>query len=128
MASVRLEELQKAVNSLLEANGLFLNAKNDSPEQKAFRDACIQRFEFCVELSWKVSMKLLGSTTLAAKPAVREMGRNGLVTDVAAWLDYVEARNETSHSYDEVVASKVYNRVPGFLQSAQELLTKLSTL
>jgi nucleotidyltransferase substrate binding protein (TIGR01987 family) len=101
-------KLNKAVDSLLEAHALYQKNPEGSAEKKAFRDACIQRFEFCVEFSWKVSMKALGSQTQAAKPAVREMGRNGLVSDVAEWLDYIEARNETSHSYDEEVAKKVY--------------------
>jgi hypothetical protein len=42
---------------------------------KALRDSCIQRFEFCIELSWKTSIKILGLQTRAPKPAIREMAK-----------------------------------------------------
>lgn len=78
-------------------------------EQKAFRDACIQRFEYCIEFSWKFSMKILGSTTAAAKPAIREMARNNLINNPELWLSFVDSRYETSHAYDEDIAKKVYS-------------------
>ena len=84
--SISILELEKAVQSLNEAVVLY-NTTNLEPQKKAFRDAAIQRFEFSIELSWKVSMKVLGSTTAAAKNAVREMARNNLIDDPTQWLN-----------------------------------------
>jgi len=125
--SVSTHELTKAIKSLEEALVLYSNAAPDSIEKKAFRDACIQRFEFSVELSWKVSVKVMGSNTTAAKIAIREMARNNLIPDPQIWFDFVEARNETSHSYDEDVAKKILAVAKKFPKEALQLLRELES-
>lgn len=75
---------------------------------KIARDACIQRFEYCIELSWKVAVKKLGSTPKFPKQAIREMARADLIDSAETWLDFIEARNNSSHSYAEDVAKKVF--------------------
>jgi nucleotidyltransferase substrate binding protein (TIGR01987 family) len=124
--SISVHELTKAVSSLEEALTLFANAAPDSIEKKAFRDACIQRFEFSVELAWKVSVKVMGANTTAAKIAVREMARNNLIPDPQVWFDFIEARNETSHSYDENVAKKILEVAKKFPPEAHKLLIELT--
>lgn len=121
---ISVEELQKAIQSLDEALALYHNAKLEI-EKKAFRDAAIQRFEFSIELSWKTSMKAFGSTTTAAKNAVREMARNNLIEDPEPWLKFIDSRNETSHSYDEEVAQRVFAMVLKFPPFGKSLLEKL---
>lgn len=124
--SVSLDELKKAVDSLKVSLELYNKTnKNDVEAKKAFRDACIQRFEYSIELSWKTSMKVLGSTTAAAKPAVREMARSNLITDTEAWFGFIEARNETSHSYDEDIAKKVFIKIEAFVPEAVKLISQL---
>lgn len=125
--AVSITELEKAVKSLEEAIDLYQKASSDV-EKKAFRDAAIQRFEFTIELSWKTSMKILGSTTLAAKVAIREMARNDLINDPEAWLKFIDGRNETSHSYDEDIAQKVYSLILNFLPFSKKLLEKLKQI
>ncbi len=126
--SLSSEELVKAVRSLEEAVHLQSTAKDDSIEKNVFRDACIQRFEYCIELAWKLSMRLLGSTTAAAKPAVREMARNNLIQNPSEWIDFIEARNNTSHTYDEEVAAKVFLQIQKFLPHVQALLAELQKI
>lgn len=73
--STTITELEKAKVSL------ETSIQNDSANtemHKALRDACIQRFEFCVELAWKVSIKSLGLDTKAPNPAIRDMAQNKL--------------------------------------------------
>ncbi len=124
---VSVLELGKAIKSLEEAILLHEKASADI-EKKAFRDAAIQRFEFSIELSWKTSMKMLGSTTVAAKIAIREMARNNLIDEPEAWLRFIDGRNETSHSYDEDVAKRVFSMVLNFLPHAQNLFEKLKKM
>jgi nucleotidyltransferase substrate binding protein (TIGR01987 family) len=126
--AVSQDELIKAIKSLSEAITLYHSSAGGSLERKAFRDACIQRFEYCIELCWKVSVKVLGSTTAAAKPAIREMARNNLIADPNRWIDFIEARNNTSHSYDEEVAAQVFSEIEAFLPFANELLVSLKKL
>lgn len=128
--SVSLSEYEKALNSLKEA--LHFASTSLSPDDavlfKIARDACIQRFEYCIELSWKVSVKKLGSTTKFAKPAIREMARAGLISQAEMWLDFIEARNESSHSYNENVAKKLFIQINNFSTEAEKLLAELQKL
>ena len=113
-------ELKKAIESLKVALTLYSKSQeeNDELARLAFRDASIQRFEYCIELSWKTSMKILGSTAAAAKPAIREMARNNLISDAEVWLKFIEARNSSSHSYDNRIAEKVFTEIELFLPEA----------
>jgi nucleotidyltransferase substrate binding protein (TIGR01987 family) len=124
--SLSLEELEKAVVSLEKALELYKDSSENQIEiKKAFRDACIQRFEYCIEMSWKQSMKVLGSNTMAAKPAIREMARNNLIDNPELWFDFIESRNETSHSYDEDIAIKVFTNIKRFYPEVRKLLQTL---
>jgi len=123
-----VHELTKAVSSLQDSLALHANAKPDSIEQKAFRDASIQRFEYCLELAWKTSMRLLGQAANAAKPAVREMARNNLIQDPSLWISFVDARNNTSHSHDEDVAKRLFAGIKAFLPEVEALLVELQKL
>ena len=78
MASVSIKEFDKALIALAEA--LEFAKKSDTQTFKIARDACIQRFEFCIELAWKVSAKTLGSTSTTDKPVIREMAQNDLIS------------------------------------------------
>lgn len=123
-----LNELAKTLQSLNESLQLYhRTAETDPQVKKAFRDASIQRFEYCLEFCWKTAMKVLGSTTLAAKPAVREMARNNLISNPDLWMEFVEARNQTSHSYDEEVAKTVFKSIEAFYPEATRLLEALKS-
>jgi nucleotidyltransferase substrate binding protein (TIGR01987 family) len=123
------EELKKANESLLESFLLMSESHlQDLAVQKALRDACLQRFEYCVELAWKTSMKTLGSQTQAAKPAVREMARSNLINNPELWLTFIDSRNETSHAYDEDIAKKVFINIQKFIPEIQILINNLQKI
>lgn len=126
--TVSVEELLRAINTLEEALDFAKANENNKVQFQIIRDACIQRFEYCIELSWKVALKKLGSATKFPKQAIREMARADLIESAELWLDFVEARNESSHSYDEPTAIKVYNQILLFRVEVKKLLTKLENL
>lgn len=111
--------------ALEEAHEECIRQVPNSKSYKLLRDATIQRFEFCVELSWKVSLKSLGATATSAKPALREMLRSAYITDINLWFDFIEARNKSSHTYDENIAVEVFSHIAGFIVEARALLLKL---
>lgn len=127
-----IDELVKAADSLKVAQTLLGDAKKTSPDNlelhRALRDAAIQRFEFCVELSWKVSMKILGLQAKAPNPAIRDMAQNGLIDDPSIWFDFLRARNKTSHTYDEDVAREVYKEVERLEPELNKLIAKLKNM
>jgi nucleotidyltransferase substrate binding protein (TIGR01987 family) len=104
-----------------------------SPEDEELRDACIQRFEFTFELSWKMlkrrlEMDLPNATEVDAmsfRALIRAGAEQDLITDVAPWWIYRDKRNITSHTYDAAKAAEVAAVLPAFADHAQTLLAAL---
>ena len=115
--AVSLDELSKALVSLEIA---LTVEKTDIS-----RDASIQRFEFCVELSWKSARKVMGTSATAPKQVVREMAQSNLIENVEFWLKSIDQRNLSSHTYNEKLAEEVYIFAESFLEPAKQLLIKL---
>lgn len=107
-------ELQKAVAKLADALA--------QPKNEFLRDSTIQRFEFCVELSWKTAKKMMGTTTSAPKDVVREMAQSGYITNVDIWLTAIDMRNLSSHTYKEELAERVYAFAASFLDELKQLV------
>ena len=95
------------------------------------RDGAIQRFEFCAELAWKAAqdyMQAQGYLDVHSPKAVmRKAYAEHIITDEAGWLALLDARNQTSHLYDDEVASAVYQAIEGtYLPLLRALSEKLS--
>jgi nucleotidyltransferase substrate binding protein (TIGR01987 family) len=126
------QELKNAINSLKVASQLLQDANKNEPQNidlhKALRDACIQRFEFCVELSWKTAIKALGLEIKSPNIAIRDMARNNLIDNTDLWFDLLVARNKTSHTYDEDVAVEVYTMTQKSIVHFENLYEKIESL
>lgn len=123
--AVSVQEYKKALISFEEALSALKKPNLNETERKLFRDAGIQRFEFCVELAWKISKKQMGTNSSAPKEVIREMAQAGLIDDPEVWFGFLEARNLSSHSYDEEVAKKIQNIFNNFYIEAELLLRNL---
>lgn len=81
------------------------------------RDGVIQRFEFCTELAWKTLREYLteqGYTDLnSPKNVMKTAFADGILNDEQGWLEILDARNITSHVYDEATAEKIFNNIRG---------------
>jgi nucleotidyltransferase substrate binding protein (TIGR01987 family) len=125
-----LSSIQKAVASLDEAVTEYQKNKNN----KFVRDATIQRFEYTYELSHKMLKRYLELTEPSAEEIdqmsfpnlIRTGSERGLIlTGWDRWKIFRDARNLTSHTYNEKKASEVCDIIPHFLQDAQYLLSQL---
>ncbi|MEW6239082.1 MAG: nucleotidyltransferase substrate binding protein [Candidatus Omnitrophota bacterium] len=105
----------------------------DEITQNAIRAGAIQNFEFTFELCWKFIQRWirLNKTPEDAdhprtrKELFRLAARYGLIDDPVAWFRYGDARNITSHTYDEDTAALVYETARSFIRDAADLLQKL---
>lgn len=79
------------------------------------RDSLIKRFEFTYEMGWKLMMsfeKENGVTgMLGSKDVIRHAVALGLIENGEAWMDMIDARNQTSHVYDEETAADVSDSI-----------------
>lgn len=102
-------------------------------QDEELRDACIQRFEYSFELSWKMLKRRLeldlpdshSVDAMSYRELMRTGGERGLLGDVDAWLVFRDKRNITAHTYNEAKAAEVAAVIPSFLACAQGLLVAL---
>jgi nucleotidyltransferase substrate binding protein (TIGR01987 family) len=68
------------------------------------RNGLIQRFEFTIELSWKVLKDFLEEKGFSFKPTPKDTIRlaqeSGIITYGQELIDGLDLRNELSHDYD----------------------------
>jgi nucleotidyltransferase substrate binding protein (TIGR01987 family) len=109
-----------------------VRAQADTKDQE-LRDAVIQRFEYTYEISWKMMKRKIemeaasppSIDALSFKDLLREAAEKGLIADIEPWFEYREARNRTSHSYDEESAKQVYETALHFLEDSKLLFKKI---
>ena len=118
--SINIEVLKKA-DSVLEK---FM--KNDKTEQE--QAGIIQSFEYCYELSWKIMKKVLNSEGLEVstpKQVIREAGSAKIIDDVKLWIEFVNKRNLTVHTYNELVLKEIMEIMPKFKDELSKLIKEL---
>ncbi len=89
------------------------------PKTEFLRDACIQRFEFAFELAWKSVQKMgrnMGVDCPSPRSAFAFALRNGWITEESEFLEMLETRNRTVHTYDDGLAEAVYSELPRFAE------------
>lgn len=119
--SISLKPTEDALRNLQEA--LLIQKPSDLE-----RDGCIQRFEYCYELLWKLSQKILKQNEVDAdtpRNVFRELGRIGWINNVEIWIEFQKSRNETSYEYGKKLAEKSYQLAKDFYPIATSLLNIL---
>jgi len=74
-------------------------------------DGTIQRFEFTFELAWKTLKTFLADQGIicnSPKSCLQEAFTMGWLSDEENWLALFQARNLTSHVYNEEMAMDIY--------------------
>lgn len=95
----RFEFFQRAFLNLNEVKGqenrIFSNLE---------KEGIIQRFEVLIELSWKVLKDFLeneGFEVKSPKESIRRAFEYELLQDCEKWLEALQMRNVTSHTYTQ---------------------------
>ncbi len=121
MNKPRLDNYQRALSTLDEA-------MVKPPANKLERDGIIQRFEYCLEISWISAKKVLefqGYQIDSPRNIIRELAKIGWIDNPEDWIEFLDARNKTSYLYHEEVANQLFKLVPLFLSSSHKLLSTL---
>ena len=128
--SLDLTALRNALASLQKA---VLRWQGSGERDEELRDACIQRFEYTFELSWKMLKRRLeielpdsqSVDTLSFREMIRSGAERGWIADVDAWMVFRDKRNLTSHTYNGSIAAEVAVIIPSFALHASALLSQL---
>jgi nucleotidyltransferase substrate binding protein (TIGR01987 family) len=104
-----------------------------NPEDEELRDATIQRFEYCFELSWKMLKRQLEADVpdpasvdrMSFKEMMREGFERGYIGDPEEWFLFREHRNTVAHVYNQEKAKIVFTSAVKLNVVARALLGAL---
>ena len=126
-------DLTPLANALASLNKALARWQASRQQDEELRDACIQRFEYTFELSWKMLARRLerdladarSVDAMSFRDLMRTGGERALVRDVSAWMVFRDKRNITSHTYNAAKAAEVAAVIPPFAGEAAALLAEL---
>lgn len=100
----RFDNFQRALRQLT----LAVQLMNQRPLSDLEQQGLIQGFEFTHELAWNVLKDYLEMEgvqgLIGSRSTVREAFKRGVISDGEAWMDMIEKRNLSSHTYNQDVA------------------------
>lgn len=125
----RFQSFGKAFSQLAAAAELAKQRRLSDLEQQGL----IQAFEFTHELAWNTLKDFLESRgngpLYGSKDATREGFAKGLIVDGDEWMAMIQARNRSSHTYNEKTAQEVAAAILGsFVPKFQEFRRRFSEL
>ena len=107
----RFNHFIKALSQLKEAVALAQKRLLSKLEVQGL----IQAFGFTHELAWNTLKDFLeerGVQNLyGSKDTTREAFKTGLVENGEAWMDMIQSRNLSSHTYEEATAAKIASAI-----------------
>ena len=112
-----------------------LARRRAAPHDEEVRDACIQRFAYCFELSWKmlkrqIEVEIGNSSEVdsySKRTLFRVSAERGLIASPEPWFVYLVQRNKTSHAYDARIAAEVAEVLETFALDAASVLARLES-
>ena len=133
VSSIDLSSLSRALAVLDEALVFWNGEPEASPLKRHLRSAVVQSFDFTYELCVRSLRRVLMERAISAGPAadvsfndLMRLGADaGLIADPIGWRRWREARNATSHAYNEARAIELALAAVVFASDARSLLAKM---
>lgn len=122
----RFKNYQKALRQL--EKFLKQTDLNELEEQ-----GLIQAFEYTYELSWNVIKDYLSfqgiTEIIGSRDAFRMAFNRNLIDEGQIWMDMIESRIKSSHTYNEEIAKEILREIRGkYFAQFLKLETKLKSL
>jgi nucleotidyltransferase substrate binding protein (TIGR01987 family) len=101
-------------------------------QEDIIKEGIIQRFEFTHELAWKVLKDYLeyeGFTNITgSRTATREAYNKNLLENGDVWMEMIESRNNTVHTYQQNILEVEFEKiVKNYLPALITFETKMKT-
>ena len=114
----RLNNFNLALSQLKAA----VNLSQTRPLNDLEKQGIIQAFEFTHELAWNVIkdyFEYQGNPSITgSRDAGREAFQKGLISEGEIWMEMIQSRNQTSHTYNRAVADEIVSKIVGQYFSA----------
>jgi nucleotidyltransferase substrate binding protein (TIGR01987 family) len=97
------------------------------------KQGLIQAFEFTHELAWNLLKDYLEyqgyQDVKGSRDAIRKAFSINLIVDGQKWMETIQARNITSHTYDEILVESAFEMITqNYIELFHELLDKFILL
>lgn len=107
----RLDSFQRALQQLRAATALAA----ERPLSDLEGQGLVKAFEFTHELAWNVMKDYFAwqgaSQITGSRDATRQAFATGLVADGEAWMEMIQSRNLSSHTYNPATAQQLTERI-----------------
>ena len=107
----RFDNFQRALHQLT----LAVQLSHQRPLSDLEKQGLIQGFEFTHELAWNVLKDYLEMEGIqglvGSRSTAREAFKRGLVADGQVWMDMIDQRNLSSHTYNLQVANAIAEHI-----------------
>ncbi len=122
----RFDNFNRALHQLT----LAVELSRQRPLSDLEKQGVIQAFEFVHELAWNVLKDFLEyegiQGIVGSRSTVREAFKRGLIEDGETWMDMIEKRNLSSHTYNLEIAVALVSAIieiyyPAFLVLQEEM-------
>src|ERR1039457_1710788 len=125
----RFANFRKALGQMEKA----VELSRQRPLSELEQQGLIQGFEFVHELAWNVIKDFFeyqGNTSImGSRDATREAFKRNLVSNGEGWMDMIDSRNKSSHTYNEETATEIADKaLTLYFGLFQELDAKMQEL
>lgn len=129
----RFSNFNRALKKLNEAvayiNHNFLDEDNQEEKDNIgyilndiVKQGLIQSFEYTHELAWNVMKDYAfyqGNSAIGgSRDATREALQLNIISEGKIWMEMIQSRNKTSHTYNEETANEIFNKIMDEYKSA----------
>jgi len=124
----RFSNFQIALSQLKEA----IETNGENPVD-IIKEGIIQRFEFTHELAWKVLKDYLEyegfQNITGSRTTTREAFNKGLIQNGQIWMDMIESRNLTVHTYQlTILEEEFFKIITIYFPQFKEFQSKMNSL
>ena len=130
-------KFQSSLKGLEEQHENYLTLDDALPRlmREGIAESVIQRFETCYDCLWKVLKRYLieelgvAEPPNSPKPLFRLAYENEIfMSPLEQWIQYADARTNTSHDYDGEKAKACLKLMPSFIGDAIDLYQEIAGL
>jgi nucleotidyltransferase substrate binding protein (TIGR01987 family) len=125
----RLQNFTLALTELSEA----VTLSKSRPLTKLENQGLVQGFEITHELAWNVLKDYFlfqGNANInGSRDAAREAFNKGLIKNGEAWMEMIQSRNQSSHTYNKKTADEIVEKIlKQYYQEFVSLRAKMESL
>jgi nucleotidyltransferase substrate binding protein (TIGR01987 family) len=121
-------QLKTAIKRFGEMLDAYRNNAGRAPlEQEAVQDSLIKRFEYTLEMAWKICKKHLEeegfaeAATGSPKSIIRLAAQRNLINNPETWFSYLRFRQDILQDYPSIKSESLFNIAKTFYEDVVKL-------